>query len=59
MPCAAGVEPYLAQEVATLLNRPLHQVHAARAGVSLQASWREVLMLNLDRKSTRLNSSHT
>ena len=47
MPCAAGVEPYLAQEVATLLNRPLHQVHAARAGVSLQASWREVLMLNL------------
>ena len=47
MPCAAGVEPYLAQEVATVLNRPLDQVHAARAGVSLQASWREVLMLNL------------
>ena len=47
MPCAAGVEPYLAHEVADILNRPLAEVHAARAGVSLQASWREVLLLNL------------
>jgi putative N6-adenine-specific DNA methylase len=47
LPCAAGVEPYLATEVATVLQRPVNEVHAARAGVSLQASWREVLLLNL------------
>jgi putative N6-adenine-specific DNA methylase len=47
LPCAAGVEPYLAQEVATVLQRPASEVHSGRAGVSLQASWREVMLLNL------------
>ena len=47
LPCAAGVENLLAIEVANLLQRPLTQVDAARSGVSLQASWREVMQLNL------------
>ena len=47
LPCAAGVEPLLAQEVAALLQRPNDQVNVNRAGVSLQASWREVMQLNL------------
>jgi putative N6-adenine-specific DNA methylase len=47
LPCAAGVESYLATEVATVLQRPVGEVHAARAGVSVQASWRDVLLLNL------------
>ncbi len=47
LPCAAGVEPYLAQEVAGILGRPLTEAQAGRAGVSLQASWREALLLNL------------
>ena len=47
LPCAAGVEPYLAREVADIVQRPLTDVHVARAGVSLQASWRETMQLNL------------
>jgi putative N6-adenine-specific DNA methylase len=47
LPCAAGVEPYLAHEVATRLERPLSEVQVARAGVALQASWRETMQLNL------------
>ena len=47
LPCAAGVEPLLAQEVAALLQRPSDQVNVNRAGVSVQASWREVMQLNL------------
>lgn len=47
LPCAAGVEPLLAQEVATVLQRPADQIRAGRAGVAVQASWREVLQLNL------------
>ena len=47
LPCAAGVEPYLAREVADILQRPLAEVFAGRAGVGLQASWREAMQLNL------------
>ncbi len=47
LPCAAGVEPYLATEVAQVLQCPAGAVQVARAGVSVQASWRDVLLLNL------------
>ncbi len=47
LPCAAGVEPYLAREVADILKRPLTEVYPGRAGVGLQASWRQAMLLNL------------
>ncbi|MDI9332566.1 MAG: THUMP domain-containing protein [Alphaproteobacteria bacterium] len=47
LPCAAGVEPLLATEVAAILQRPAQEVSAQRAGVAVQASWREVMLLNL------------
>ncbi len=47
LPCAAGVEDYLAAEVARITDQPLAQVHKWRAGVLLQASWRDAMLLNL------------
>ncbi len=47
LPCAAGVEDYLAAEVARITEQPLAQVHKWRAGVLLQASWRDAMLLNL------------
>ena len=45
LPCAAGVEPLLADEVARIC--PDARPHALRAGVALSASWRDALRLNL------------
>jgi putative N6-adenine-specific DNA methylase len=45
LPCAAGVEPLLADEVARLC--PDTQPKALRAGVAVSASWRDALRLNL------------
>jgi len=47
LPCAAGVESWLLSEVQTLLGADAHEARAHRAGVTLRASWRDVLRLNL------------
>ena len=46
LPCAAGVEALLADEVARLL--PEAQVRAVRGGVGLEGGVREVMLLNLE-----------
>ncbi len=46
LPCAAGVEPLLADEVKRIL--PLAQVHTARGGVALDGGPNEVMALNLE-----------
>ncbi|MBL8388855.1 MAG: class I SAM-dependent RNA methyltransferase [Hydrogenophaga sp.] len=45
LPCAAGVEDYLAAEVTRITGETA--VQKSRAGVALQASWRDALKLNL------------
>ena len=47
VPCAAGVEAYLAAEVATITGLPSSAMQTLRGGVLLQASWRDALLLNL------------
>ena len=47
VPCAAGVEAYLAAEVATITGLPPTAIQTLRGGVQLQASWRDALLLNL------------
>ena len=47
LPCAAGVESFLADEVARVTGQPAEGIRAHRAGVQLQASWRDALALNL------------
>ena len=47
VPCAAGVEAYLACEVAQITGLPATAMQTLRGGVQLQASWREALLLNL------------
>ena len=44
LPCAAGAEAFLADEVARITGTP---GHAWRAGVQLPGSWRDALLLNL------------
>ena len=45
LPCAAGVEDYLALEVTRITDQA--QVEKWRAGVLLQGSWRDAMLLNL------------
>ena len=45
LPCAAGVESYLAAEVRRITG--VDAVAPARAGVAVRASWRDALKLNL------------
>jgi putative N6-adenine-specific DNA methylase len=45
LPCAAGVEDMLADEVQRITG--IAPSHKARAGVALNASWRDALLLNL------------
>jgi putative N6-adenine-specific DNA methylase len=45
LPCAGGVEAYLAEEVGRIVGRS--DLRTARGGVQLEASWREVMLLNL------------
>ena len=47
LPCAAGVEDFLATEVARITNVPLAALRASRGGVEVTASWRDALQLNL------------
>ncbi|MGJ7495160.1 THUMP domain-containing class I SAM-dependent RNA methyltransferase [Variovorax sp. RT4R15] len=47
LPCAAGVEDFLAQEVHALTGRVGQDLVAMRGGVRVQADWREALQLNL------------
>ena len=47
LPCAAGVESWLLAEVHTVLGNDAIDARAHRAGVTLRASWRDVLRLNL------------
>jgi putative N6-adenine-specific DNA methylase len=44
MPCAAGAETFLAEEVQRICGRA---AKAHRAGVTLRASWRDAMLLNL------------
>ena len=45
LPCAAGVEDMLADEVQRITG--IAPSHKARAGVALNGSWRDALLLNL------------
>jgi len=47
VPCAAGVESFLAYEVAQITGLPASDIQTLRGGVQLQASWRAALQLNL------------
>lgn len=47
LPCAGGVEPLLAEEVARIAAGAARDVRTARGGVQLQATWLEVMKLNL------------
>lgn len=47
LPCAAGVEGYLADEVHQITGLTGHDLLTGRGGVLLRASWRDALLLNL------------
>jgi len=47
LPCAAGVEDFLAQEVHALTGRAGNELLVLRGGVRVRADWREALKLNL------------
>ena len=47
LPCAAGVEGYLADEVHGITGLTGHDLMTGRGGVMVRASWREAMLLNL------------
>ncbi|HET7837819.1 MAG TPA: THUMP domain-containing protein [Variovorax sp.] len=47
LPCAAGVEDFLAQEVHALTGRMGQDLLTLRGGVRVRADWRDALKLNL------------
>ena len=47
LPCAAGVEGFLAEEVHHITGLSGHDLLTGRGGVMLNASWRNALLLNL------------
>ncbi len=47
LPCAAGVEDFLAAEVARIADQPLSQVQKWRGGVLVNGAWRDAMLLNL------------
>ena len=47
LPCAAGVEQYLAEEVRGLTGLMGQDLQTLRGGVLVRASWRDALLLNL------------
>ena len=51
LPCAAGVEDFLAAEVQRITNEPL--AFKARGGVGVRASWRDAMRLNLHSRLTQ------
>jgi putative N6-adenine-specific DNA methylase len=53
LPCAAGVEAYLAEEVTRICAGAPRELHTARGGVQLLATWPEVMRLNLHSRLTQ------
>ena len=51
LPCAAGVEDWLAEEIARVL--PGTRAHKQRGGVALEGDPREVMILNLESRLTQ------
>ena len=47
LPCAAGVEDYLAAEVQRITGCAEAALHKRRGGVQVDAAWRDALRLNL------------
>ncbi len=47
LPCAAGVESWLREEVLRITGANPEACRAHRAGVTLEAHWRDALLLNL------------
>ena len=47
LPCAAGVEDYLAQEVHEITVLQGEDLRVMRGGVLVRTSWRDVMRLNL------------
>jgi len=47
VPCAAGVESFLAYEVAQITGLAASEIQTLRGGVQLEASWRAASQLNL------------
>ena len=47
LPCAGGVEAYLAEEVARICGEGARELRTARGGVQLTAAWPEMMKLNL------------
>ena len=47
LPCAGGVEAFLADEVARICGAAARDLRTARGGVQLAAGWPEVMRLNL------------
>jgi len=47
LPCAAGVEEFLADEVHHLIGLTGHDLMTGRGGVVVNASWRDAMRLNL------------
>jgi putative N6-adenine-specific DNA methylase len=47
LPCAGGVEAYLADEVARICGAAARELRTARGGAQLLATWPEVMRLNL------------
>ena len=48
LPCAAGVEGFLADEVHRITGLTGHDLLTGRGGVLLRASWRDAMRLNLE-----------
>jgi putative N6-adenine-specific DNA methylase len=47
LPCAAGVEGFLADEIHGITGLTGHDLMTGRGGVLVRASWREAMLLNL------------
>ena len=47
LPCAAGVESFLAEEIARVTGVPQADMRTSRGGVELPGSWRDAMKLNL------------
>ena len=62
MPCAAGVEDLLADEVHRLTGLTGHDLLSGRGGVVVHTSWREAMRLNLHSRMAQrvlVQLSHT
>ena len=47
LPCAAGLEVYLAYEIYRILGSSVQELRTMRGGVQIKAAWRDALLLNL------------